>query len=166
MKKYQIPLSKLDLYIKITGIGLLIILGCTLITIVFHSKIAFSFGMQTVMLVAMWIIGVGLWLLGSRIMLQTWPKTNYYLTKDALIISKKGWLHDSQDHLYRYDTISSVSAHMNILGEFGTVTIRFIRDESIVMHAVENPLRQAEKIKQLVGRTKLDPRSPSLFDEP
>ena len=160
MKKYRIPLSKLDLYSKIAGVGALVIVGCTLVTIVFHNKITFSLGLQTIMLIAMWIIGVGLWLVGSHIMLKTWSKTNYYLTSDALIISKKGWFNDSHDELYRYDTISSVSARTNILGEFGTVTVRFLRNENVVMHAVENPLKQAEKIKQLVAQTKLDPINP------
>ena len=156
MKKYQIPLSKLDLYIKIASIGVLVVIGCILITVLFHTKITFSLGMRTVMLVTMWIVGVGSWLIGSRMMLKTWSKTNYYLTNEAIIVNKKGWFGDSHDQLYRYDTISSVSAHTNVLGEFGTITIRFMRDENVVMHAVENPLKQAEKIKQLVARTKID----------
>ena len=133
------------------------IVACLVVTYFFVRFVQRAPGLQVLLVVSLWIILPLLWIGGSLLAWQNWPKRTYRLTNTALILTKREWFGNVTEELYRYETILSIKASKGFLG--GNLVLTLAQLPPITIRDVLDPEVEARTIKAFIaaGQPKVQP---------
>lgn len=154
MVRHVIQLNKSGLINQIVTTGLLVVIASVILTLFFNRVSDIAPIIHRFLTMGTWVILLLIWATLSIYELLGWSKISYTLLSDSLSVHKKGPWGTSQEDLYRYDSILSVSSSGRMHGAYGTITLRLSHHENITLQHVANPAEQATMIKQLVNKSR------------
>ena len=153
MKPHKISKNISSIAYQISLSGLLVIVACVVLGLFFYRIGNFAPTLSQFLMIATWLILIIIWGILSIREYLTSTNSNYTLLENSLSVLKTGLLRGvKEEHLYRYDTIQSVSSTSYQGDPYGTVTIFLDQQKSVTLKHVANPSRIASEIKQLASK--------------
>lgn len=147
--------SKIALLIRILIAGLLVILLCFFVSIVFIVVLNLSSNFAGYTLLTLWILLPGIWVIGSLLAYKRSLKSSYVAQNDALKVVKPKFPGTDTEY-YRYDSIITISFYQSFFGkkfDYGNIVIHIPKlDKKIILQNVISPAQQTSKLNSIASK--------------
>lgn len=154
MKPLKIAKNTSGITSQIITSGLLTLLACLVIGLFFYRIGNIAPTLSGILVVITWVTLIITWSILSLREYVSATRSTYTLMENSLSVSKVGLFGSSIDHLYRYDSIVSISSSSVAGGSYGMVTLYFDRQPTVTLKYIDKPTEQAAHIKKLVNENR------------
>lgn len=161
----ELRTNDMSLRVGIATTGLAVLGICLLLTVIFRAVLGLGTNIERYVLLALWILLPGMWILGSVMARRRWGKTSYKLTNDALVVIQTSTFGGKSRQLYRYDSIIAVDVEQDAWGSrhgYGDIYLEIPRlHKRVVLKAVMEPEKQTRELKaRIAHRGRAQPLNP------
>lgn len=140
---------------RIIVAGLLVIVLCFFISIVFIVLLNSRSNFVGYTLLLMWILLPGFWVIGSLLAYKRSLKNYYVAQKDNLMVVRSK-LGGTGTEYYRYDSMITISFQQSFFGKkysYGDIIINIPRlDKKIILQNILNPAEQTNRLKNIASK--------------